>query len=106
MKVKAKVLSTEDMKRVLNEQRLGFVASVCPDGTPNLSPNGQRGQVSHPGLGSLSMVLSKNRIRDPIGDAKREEKLEKRCGAHLKLTLDSWRVDQTYVKMKKVWMYP
>lgn len=31
---------TEDMKRVINEQRLGFVASVCPDGTPNLSPKG------------------------------------------------------------------
>jgi uncharacterized protein len=40
MKAKAKVLLTEDMKRVLNEQRLGFVASVCPDGTPNLSPKG------------------------------------------------------------------
>ena len=31
---------TEDMQRVLNEQRLGFVASVCEDGTPNLSPKG------------------------------------------------------------------
>ncbi len=31
---------TEDMKRIINEQRLGFVASVCPDGTPNLSPKG------------------------------------------------------------------
>ena len=29
-----------DMQRVLNEQRLGFVASVCEDGTPNLSPKG------------------------------------------------------------------
>ncbi len=28
------------MQRVLNEQRLGFVASVCEDGTPNLSPKG------------------------------------------------------------------
>jgi len=28
------------MKRVVNEQRLGFVATVCPDGTPNLSPKG------------------------------------------------------------------
>src|SRR2546421_1997556 len=24
---------------------------------------------------------------------------------HLKATTDSWRVDQTYVKVKKVWMY-
>ena len=31
---------TGDMKRVVSEQRLGFVATVCPDGTPNLSPKG------------------------------------------------------------------
>lgn len=31
---------SEDMKRVVGEQRLGFVATVCPDGTPNLSPKG------------------------------------------------------------------
>jgi predicted pyridoxine 5'-phosphate oxidase superfamily flavin-nucleotide-binding protein len=30
----------EDMQRVVREQRLGYVASVCPDGTPNLSPKG------------------------------------------------------------------
>src|SRR2546430_10500681 len=30
----------DDMKRVVREQRLGFVATVCPDGTPNLSPKG------------------------------------------------------------------
>ena len=29
---------TDDMKRVLTEQRLIFAATVCPDGTPNLSP--------------------------------------------------------------------
>ncbi len=28
------------MQRVVDEQRLGYVASVCPDGTPNLSPKG------------------------------------------------------------------
>src|SRR5256885_3161724 len=28
------------MKRVVEEQRLAFVATVCPDGTPNLSPKG------------------------------------------------------------------
>ena len=33
-------LLTDDMKRVVEEQRLGFVATVCPDGTPNLSPKG------------------------------------------------------------------
>ena len=31
---------TADMRRVVGEQRLGFVATVCPDGTPNLSPTG------------------------------------------------------------------
>ena len=31
---------TEDMKRVVEHQRLGFVATVCADGTPNLSPKG------------------------------------------------------------------
>ena len=31
---------TEDMKRVVREQGLGFVATVCRDGTPNLSPKG------------------------------------------------------------------
>ena len=31
---------TEDMKRVVREQALGFVATVCPDGSPNLSPKG------------------------------------------------------------------
>jgi predicted pyridoxine 5'-phosphate oxidase superfamily flavin-nucleotide-binding protein len=30
---------TEDMKRLV-EAELGFVATVCPDGTPNLSPKG------------------------------------------------------------------
>lgn len=31
---------TADMRRVVTEQRLAFVATVCPDGTPNLSPKG------------------------------------------------------------------
>ena len=31
---------TEEMKRVVLEQRLGYAATVCPDGTPNLSPKG------------------------------------------------------------------
>jgi predicted pyridoxine 5'-phosphate oxidase superfamily flavin-nucleotide-binding protein len=34
------VVLDEDMQRVVREQRLGYVASVCPDGTPNLSPKG------------------------------------------------------------------
>jgi uncharacterized protein len=31
---------TADMKRVVLEQKLGFVATVSPDGTANLSPKG------------------------------------------------------------------
>jgi uncharacterized protein len=31
---------TDEMRRVLDEQQLGFIATVCPDGTPNLSPKG------------------------------------------------------------------
>jgi uncharacterized protein len=31
---------SEEIKRFVREQQLGFVASVCPDGTPNLSPKG------------------------------------------------------------------
>ena len=31
---------TDDMKRVVRQQRLGFIATVCPDGSPNLSPKG------------------------------------------------------------------
>jgi uncharacterized protein len=31
---------TADMKRVVTEQRLGYFATICPDGTPNVSPKG------------------------------------------------------------------
>jgi len=31
--------------------------------------------------------------------------LEKRCRPHLKVCNDSWKVDETYIKIKKVWMY-
>src|SRR5882757_8138012 len=31
---------TEDMRRMVEEQKLGFIATVCPDNTPNLSPKG------------------------------------------------------------------
>ncbi|GHO63090.1 IS6 family transposase [Ktedonobacter sp. SOSP1-52] len=31
--------------------------------------------------------------------------LEKRCRLHLKAWNDSWKVDETYIKVKKVWMY-
>lgn len=31
---------TAEMKRLVREQRLGFYATVCEDGSPNLSPKG------------------------------------------------------------------
>ena len=31
---------TDDMRRMVAEQQLGFIATVCADGTPNLSPKG------------------------------------------------------------------
>jgi transposase, IS6 family len=31
--------------------------------------------------------------------------LEKRCRPHLKASKDSWKVDETYINIKKVWMY-
>jgi len=31
---------TDDMKRVVRDQRLGYVATVAPDGLPNVSPKG------------------------------------------------------------------
>lgn len=37
---RAVAVLTEDMRRVVLEQKLGFVATVGPDRTPNLSPKG------------------------------------------------------------------
>ena len=31
---------TEDIKDFINSSKLGFIATVCPDATPNLSPKG------------------------------------------------------------------
>ena len=31
---------TDEMKKVVEQQRLGYVATVCADGTPNVSPKG------------------------------------------------------------------
>jgi predicted pyridoxine 5'-phosphate oxidase superfamily flavin-nucleotide-binding protein len=31
---------TNDIKDFVRKQKLGFIATVCPDGTPNLSPKG------------------------------------------------------------------
>src|SRR5947209_91856 len=31
--------------------------------------------------------------------------LDKRCRPHLKACNDSWKVDETYIKIRKIWMY-
>jgi uncharacterized protein len=31
---------SDEMRELVDRQRLGFVATVCPDGTPNVSPKG------------------------------------------------------------------
>ena len=33
-------LITKEIREFVNQQKLGFIATVCPDGTPNLSPKG------------------------------------------------------------------
>jgi len=33
-------LLTDDIRDFVNRTKLGFIATVCPDGTPNLSPKG------------------------------------------------------------------
>ncbi|HKR08668.1 MAG TPA: pyridoxamine 5'-phosphate oxidase family protein [Gemmatimonadaceae bacterium] len=40
MSARESAILTEDMKRLIDEQRLGFFATVCADGSPNLSPKG------------------------------------------------------------------
>ncbi len=37
---KVRPILTAEMKRLIDEQRLGFFATVCADGSPNLSPKG------------------------------------------------------------------
>ncbi len=41
----------------------------------------------------------------PLGAERYAPELEKRCRPHLKACNDSWRVDETYIKVKKVWPY-
>ncbi len=52
----------------------------------------------------LERVLSELRTRSKKLACYAPE-LEKRCRPHLKATTDSWRVDETYVKIKGTWMY-
>ena len=55
----------------------------------------------------LFFVALADIVIDAYGEAKflYAPELKKRCRPHLKTTLIPWRVDETDVKVKKVWMY-
>lgn len=69
---------TPAMKRLVADQKLGFIATVCADGTPNLSPKGQTfvldddhlaiGEVRSPGtLANLAIQpVAEINVIDPI----------------------------------------
>lgn len=59
---------SDEMQRLVEAQRLGFVATVCEDGSPNLSPKGTFVVVdaSHLAFGELrSPNTLRNLRRDP-----------------------------------------
>jgi predicted pyridoxine 5'-phosphate oxidase superfamily flavin-nucleotide-binding protein len=33
-------IMSKEIREFVNREKLGFIATVCPDGTPNLSPKG------------------------------------------------------------------
>jgi hypothetical protein len=49
---------TEDMKRVISEQRLGFVATVCPDGPHFGSPGAWPRQTQPTTITTRTLALS------------------------------------------------
>jgi predicted pyridoxine 5'-phosphate oxidase superfamily flavin-nucleotide-binding protein len=62
---------TADMKRLIDEQRLGFFATICADGSPNLSPKGTIAvwNDSHLAFGNIrSPRTIENLRRDPRVD--------------------------------------
>ena len=52
---------TDEMQRLILEQRLGFIATVCPDGTPNLSPKGTTTVFDHSHL-VFADIVSPNTV--------------------------------------------
>ena len=53
---------TADMQRVVRGQRLGYVATVCPDGTPNLVKVERAAPVTSPGY-DLGLTEAELRAR-------------------------------------------
>lgn len=58
---------TADMKRVVTEQQLGFIATVTPDGRPNLSPKGTTVVLDEHHL-LFADVASPNTVRNLSGN--------------------------------------
>lgn len=54
---------TDDMQRVVEEQQLGFVATVTPDGRPNVSPKGTTAVLDRQRL-IFADVASPNTVRN------------------------------------------
>ena len=69
---------SDEMKALVSQQRLGFVATVCADGSPNLSPKGQTfvldadhlviGEVRSPGTVAnlLERPMAEINVVDPV----------------------------------------
>ncbi len=59
----------DDMKRIVRQQRLGFVATVCPDGSPNLSPKGTAAvwDDDHLVFADLASPVTMNNLRHNPG---------------------------------------
>jgi predicted pyridoxine 5'-phosphate oxidase superfamily flavin-nucleotide-binding protein len=56
------------IKEFVNQQKLGFIATVCPDGTPNLSPKGTLIAVDDDHLAFLDICspgTSDNLVQNP-----------------------------------------
>lgn len=58
---------TNDMRRVLGEQQLGFIATVTPDGKPNLSPKGTTAAFSEDEL-VFADIVSPNTVANLIAN--------------------------------------
>ena len=56
-------LITDDMKRIVESTRLAFVATVNPDGTPNLSPKSSLAVLGEDRIG-FADIASPNTVRN------------------------------------------
>jgi len=59
-------LISDEMKQLVSRQRLGFLATVCSDGSPNLSPKGQTFvlDAEHLVVGEVRSPVSVTNLRE------------------------------------------